>query len=86
MKYLYIVTEENADGCGNSASEYVKFSEILTSSQLDTLAACLKTAKAEAADGSSTGNVIEAALGLFEARTGVMGKLAGCPFYGAVSF
>ena len=85
MKYLYIVTEENADGCGNSASEYVKFSEILTSSQLDTLAACLKTAKAEAADGSSTGNVIESALGLFEARTGVMGKLAGCPFYGTVS-
>lgn len=74
MKYLYTVTEQNVDGCGGDATEYVSSSRALCKDEQQVLKECLDNAKQAAADNGEdldTGNMVQNALDEFEQKTSI---------------
>lgn len=91
MRCIYAVTEQDVDGCGGEATEFVAFPQPLQPDQLRRLQDCLYQAKANAKaksgdEDTETVDMVEDALRMFEARTGIDGRISGSPVFGSLSF
>ena len=91
MRYVYAITEQDVDGCGGNATEFVTFPQSLQLDQLKKLQDCLYRAKADAKaksgyEDTETVDMVEDALRMFEARTGIGGRVSGSPIFGSLSF
>lgn len=86
MAKIYIITEKNVDGCGTDATEFVKFDcEILPDAKKK-LKECLDYVKKHADKTANTSDMVQNALAMFEAKTGIFGALTRTPIYDTIEF
>lgn len=73
MKYIYTIVEENIDGCGDYATEYVTSEYPLTQAEQQLLKECLDTVKQEAIKNDKcmdTSDMVSDAINRFKEKTG----------------
>lgn len=87
VNYIYRVTEENVDGCGGDATEFVQFHKPLNQTESALFAHALREAKIDSLGKDySTGDMIEDALAKFAVESGIKGVICGAPYEGAFEF
>lgn len=88
-KLIWRVTENNVDGCGGTATEFVLFDTEM-SDRYGLFLDCLSRARKEAIqDGSGdyeTSDIINDALAAFETKTGIHGAICEPPYAGGFDF
>lgn len=89
---IWRVTETNVDGCGGTATEFVRFDTDITADadRCRAFQDCLSTARNVAAldpaGDFDTAEMIQDALDLFGKKTGVKGSLCPAPYAGGFEF
>lgn len=89
MNYYYIVTENNVDGCGGDATEYLRSETELTEAQLEIFRMLCKAVKYDAAEKDedvTTGDIVERAAKLFSQSHRIKMNMVGVMFAGHVTF
>lgn len=89
MKYIYSITEENVDGCGGNATEFISSTTPLTQAEQQTLKDCLDTVKQNAADNNEdadTGTMVADAMSKFQEKTGKILEAANDAIQGYLTF
>lgn len=89
MKYIYSITEENVDGCGGNATEFVSSTAPLTQAEQQTLKECLDAVKREAIDNdedTDTGTMVSDAMIRFQEKTGKNLEAANDAIQGYLTF
>lgn len=89
MKYIYEITEEDVDGCGGTAVEYVSSNRALMETDMQALKACLDDAKKHAVETGTdddTAGMVHNAVELFYERTGRVLHSADDPVDGRITF
>lgn len=87
MSYIYKITEENVDGCGSDAEEYVSSDTELTERESSTLSRILTAVKeTEDYEDMDTNDMVKEALEKFEALTGKKLVMTSSPFAGTFTF
>lgn len=89
MAFIYEITEENVDGCGSNAVEYVSSEVSLAAEDLFLLEGCLSDAKHKAAEDEldeDTEGMVKMALEKFEKKTGKKLLMATTPISGWLTF
>ena len=87
MSYIYKITEENVDGCGSNAEEYVSSDTKLTETESSELSRILAAVKeTEDYEDMETGDMVEEALRKFEDTTGKKLTMTSSPFEGTFTF
>lgn len=89
MKYYYEIKEENVDGCGSDAIEYISSDSMLTQEEQQTLTDCLNTVKQEGIESNEdldTSDMIHSAMCRFEKKTGKSLEHANNLFSGFITF
>lgn len=87
--FIYQVTEENVDGCGSDATEYIKFQleEPLNNRQKASFQDMLRQVKAQPCNSDlSTEDMINDALIIFNKIHGTNGELCAQPFSDTITF
>lgn len=85
VNYIYRVTEENVDGCGGDATEFVLFHQTLNQAEAALFARILQEVKQTSEDVDTAG-MIEDALARFAEESGVEGVICGAPYAGEFEF
>ena len=83
--YIYRVTEENVDGCGGDATEFVLFHQRLNQAESALFVRILQEVKQASMDVDTAG-MIEDALTKFAEESGIEGVICGAPYEGAFEF
>lgn len=89
MNYIYAITEENVDGCGSDATEYVSYKGPLTQEELNILKDCLDASKQESVElntDDDTSDMVADAITRFQEKTGKLLESATDPIQGYVTF
>lgn len=89
MTFIYEITEENVDGCGGSATEYISSEVSLTTEELTLLESCLSDAKHKAVKDEldeDTEGMVKMAFSEFEKKTGKKLQMTAAPISGYLTF
>lgn len=83
-KYILLVIERDADGCGADIEMYVQFDHVLTVNEKQLFEECLAEAKAQKEDTSE--KAVLNALEMLKEKTDVLGELINVPYDDYVDF
>ena len=85
--YVYKITEENVDGCGEDAVEFISANTPVSGRAALLFEECLRKSKLDYGNRDfDTSSMVEEALKAFSAQTGIKVELCAAPYQGEFKF